>query len=46
MPVLTMLSAKDRPWNFPSASQVPSGSPIIKLINVEMPETARDSRVI
>src|SRR5512137_623229 len=46
MPVLTMLIAKDRPRNFPSASQVPSGSPISRLIIVEMPETARESRVI
>ena len=46
MPVLTMLNKNDLPRKFPSASHVPKGRPINRLMRVATVETCNESRVI
>ena len=46
MPVFTTLRTTPRERNTDSASTVPSGSPIRRLIDVATPDTASESRVI
>ncbi len=46
MPVLMMLKMKARPRKFASASQVPNGRPMSRLVRVAIVETCRERRVI
>jgi hypothetical protein len=46
MPVLIRLNKRERPGNLPSASRVPSGKPINRLMPVAMPEICRERVVI
>jgi hypothetical protein len=46
MPVLMRLTANFFPGNLESATAVPTEIPINKLMNVAVPETPRDRRVI